>query len=262
MPVNTEQIDTILQYALLVAGSLDNRIERGLGPIHLIKYVYLADLAFAEHHQGKTLTGVRWQFHKFGPWSQEVNARIEGALNQIYATRMEFKSDYGKDDWYRWCIECGDLLEEKERQVPLMARLRLSKEISKFSNDTPSLLDHVYKTEPMLSAKPGEYLNFESVYSDTRSILAPEPTKYSLLSMKKKKHLANRMMELKQSKKVEQKRMLVCPVADPRYDDVYDQGVRWLDSLAGPEFSDMTLDAHFSDDVWNSMTRKGYDLSR
>ena len=65
-------IDLLLQYALLVAGEEDEHTDRQLGPIHLIKYVYLSDLAFAERNDGKTFTGVNWQFYKFGPWSQAV----------------------------------------------------------------------------------------------------------------------------------------------------------------------------------------------
>ncbi|WP_424948087.1 hypothetical protein [Candidatus Spongiihabitans sp.] len=261
MSVDAEKVDTLLQYILLVAGSLDARMDRGLGPIHLIKYVYLSDLAYAEHNQGKTLTGVRWQFYKFGPWSQEVNARINPALNQIHATRTDFTSDYGNDDWCRWKLESNGLLEEKERLLPLAARIRLPREIKNFAHDTPDLLDYVYKTGPMLSAKPMKYLDFHLAYSANLNIQDSQPTKYSVLSKGKKKRLAERMESLKKSRKEQQKPKLVCPVSSQRYDEVYKEGIKWLASLAGPKFSDTTMDVQFSDEVWNSMARKGDDLS-
>ncbi|HBG31871.1 MAG TPA: hypothetical protein DDW98_14835, partial [Gammaproteobacteria bacterium] len=47
----------------------------------------------------------------------------------------------------------------------------------------------------------------------------------------------------------------------PRYDEVFEQGVAWLESLAGPALPEGNLVAEFSDDVWTSSTRKGSDLS-
>ena len=259
MAIDTKKIDTLIQYVLLVAGSLDDWTNRSLGPIHLIKYVYLADLAYAKRNHGKTLTSVHWQFYKFGPWSQEVNARIDPALNEIHAIRKKIESDYGNDDWCRWSISSDHLLKEKERLLPLLAHARLPKEIKDFSNDTSRLLDYVYKTTPMLSAKPMEYLNFRLACPKTKDTYTPEPTKYSALSKRKKKLLAERAGTLTKPKK--EKPKLICPVANQRYDEVYDEGVKWLDSMAGPGFSDTTVDARFSDEVWDSVTRKGNDLS-
>jgi hypothetical protein len=45
-----------LKYILAAAGQEDYG-NREVGPIHLINYVYLADLAFAERHGGETFTG-------------------------------------------------------------------------------------------------------------------------------------------------------------------------------------------------------------
>lgn len=81
--MDSSKVDKIIQFALLVAGEEDDFRDRQLGPIHLIKYVYLADLAYAKHHDGETFTGAKWQFYKFGPWAQEVNQRIEPALLYI-----------------------------------------------------------------------------------------------------------------------------------------------------------------------------------
>lgn len=81
MPVDTDKIDLIIQFALLAAGDEDDFFDRQLGPIHLIKYVYLADLSFAKRNNGESFTGVDWEFYKFGPWSQQVNERVEPALS-------------------------------------------------------------------------------------------------------------------------------------------------------------------------------------
>lgn len=83
----------MIQYALLVAGCEDDVFDRELGPIHLIKYVYLADLAHAERNDGQTFSGVRWQFFHYGPWTQEVYVRIQPALRAIDAEEKIITSE-------------------------------------------------------------------------------------------------------------------------------------------------------------------------
>ena len=50
--MKSSKIDLLIQYAMLIAGQEDEYFDRRLGPIHLIKYVYLADLAYAERKCG------------------------------------------------------------------------------------------------------------------------------------------------------------------------------------------------------------------
>ncbi len=85
-----DKVDMLIQYALLIAGQEDAFWDRQLGPIHLIKYVYMGDLAYAERNDGETYTGIDWRFYNFGPWSQTVNERIEPALTAIGATKKTF----------------------------------------------------------------------------------------------------------------------------------------------------------------------------
>jgi hypothetical protein len=142
MPINTSNVDLVIQYSLLVAGDEDDYFDRQLGPIHIIKYVYLADLSYARLNNGQSFTGIDWQFYKFGPWSQAVHARIEPALNAIHANRKQFSSDYDdKEDWVRWDLHDDRLLEEKRRTLPPIIRMDLKRDIHKFGKDTPSLLD-------------------------------------------------------------------------------------------------------------------------
>jgi hypothetical protein len=54
--MDINKVDLLLKYILAAAGQEDYG-NREVGPIHLIKYVYLADLAFAEKHEGETFTG-------------------------------------------------------------------------------------------------------------------------------------------------------------------------------------------------------------
>lgn len=263
MPADLSRVDRVLQYALLVAGEQDELSDRKLGPIHLLKYVYLADLLHAKKHKGATYTGIEWKFHKFGPWSQSVNERIEPALNAIGADKQSLPSDYGeKQDWVRWYLRDEHRLKEKEHQLPLAIRSHLRGDILKFGKDTQGLLHHVYSTKPMLSAAPGEHLDFSVAADAPDDKSAPKQLRMDSLSNKKKKKFKERMHELQEKYKNRQQkdRELISPVKSPRYDDVYYEGVAWLDSLAGEQFSESEQVVEFSEEVWKSTTRKGGDV--
>lgn len=263
MPYHANKVDKLIQYALLVAGQEDDFSDRQLGPIHLIKYVYLADLAHAKRHNGETYTGTEWRFYKFGPWAQTVNARIEPALAMLRADRRVFESDSAdRDEWVRWNKRDDRLLEEIERQLPPGITRTLKLQIHTFRKDTPLLLDYVYKTDPMISAAPNEVLDFNLVpespiTSDSKSASLDKER----LSAKKQKKFKEGMRAIRSKRKSgrpKEAKLVSPPIL---YDDVYHKGMEWLESLAGPELSEQTIVAEFCEDVWKSETRKAKDVS-
>ena len=263
-PDSSTRVDLVLQYALLVAGENDKKFDCQLGPIHLLKYVYLADLFHAEKNKGDTFTGINWQFYKFGPWSQSVNERIEPALSAISADKKSFPSDYEeREEWFRWSMRDEQLLREKEREIPSAITLHLRRDILKFGKDTQSLLHYVYSTKPMLSAAPNEPLDFSVAYVSSVKEPDAQLLKMDSLSNRKKKKFEQRMRDLRAMYKNRERKAhnLINPVKNPRYDDVYFEGIAWLDSLAGEPFSEGEYIAEFSEEVWKSAARKGQDVS-
>lgn len=264
MAADIKKIDLIIQYALLVAGEEDAFFNQQLGPIHLVKYAYLADMYYARRNQGETYTGVEWIFYNFGPWSQTVHSRIDSSLAALMANKQSYESDYGNEDWYRWNLSDEGLLADKKDAIPASITLRLDRDIHKYLKDTPTLLDYVYKTPPMIHAAPNQHLDFSSVCEQ-----AEEDDGGSLklrmkpLSNNKQKKFKERMSTLRGEfqKRKESKPKLVSPVEAPRYDDTFIDGVKWLESLAGDNFSSNKLTANFTSDVWKSKTRKGEDVS-
>ncbi len=95
--MNPARIEEVFGYALAVAAQADHPRDRELGPIHLLKYLYLADLAHAETHDGETYSGVSWRFHKFGPWAVEAFQQIEPAMAHLGAGCRQFASSYRDD---------------------------------------------------------------------------------------------------------------------------------------------------------------------
>ena len=265
MSFDSSHADLIIQYALLLAGEEDESFDRQLGPIHLVKYVFLADLAHARRFVGKPFTGATWRFHNFGPWDAAVYERIDPATQAIHADKLKFESNYGDEDWVRYRLRDTERLKELERAIPSAIRLHLIREVHKFLGDTPSLLDYVYKTEPMLSAAPEEIIDLSLVAEskrDSESLVgeSASPLRIEQLSNRKKKRFHERVRKLHEKQVV--KPNLVNPVKAPRYDNVYEQGVAWLNEIAGsPQLEPGEFTAEFSDDVWKSTTRKGGDVS-
>lgn len=257
MSADHHRIDLLVQFALLIAGEEDDGFDRELGPIHLIKYVYLADLAYARRNKGETFTGTAWTFHKFGPWSQAVNERIEPALSAVGAEHRQFESNYGGDDWHRWSLRSEQRLDDIRRQLPPAVTTAVRQSVRNHGKDTPSLLHYVYRTPPMLTAAPGEALSFSEAYEDANRVSGESPQK---LSTKKLNKLKNGLAEIRSrmAKNPDAGRVPTTPVT-PNYDAIYEQGLAWLDSDAGSEFEDGEITAQFDESVWKSEARKPID---
>ena len=261
--MNIANVDKVLQYALLAANEEEDFRERELGPIHLIKYVYLADLAFAAQNNGKTFTGTDWKFHKFGPWSVVLHERIEPALQSVNAVKKNFPSSYpDKEDWIRWSLSDDSLFEILNRELPSSVK----RAVHNFGNATPDLLHYVYGTLPMCNAAPGEQLDFSSVKREKVSA-APVPIKEQKTVREKKKQKAA-LEELRkknaarlQQRRLQRKAALSSREEDTLYDDIYKEGLMWLDSLAGDPIKESQLDATFCNSVWKSSARRSNDLS-
>ena len=255
-----------MQFTLLVASEQDDFFDRNLGSIHLIKYAYLADLEYSKHKGGKTYTGVDWRFYKFGPWSETVYNRIEPALTAIGADKKVFQSDYeDKDEWVRWEAKDDTMLPEIERSLPVIVVAAIRNYVRKFGKDTPGLLSFVYSTPPMLNAAPLEFLDFSTAI-ENQDPSQSDTDRTVRLSAKKRKLLKQKMLELKRSfaDRLQSRRrseQSVKPHFEPRYDDVYFEGLAWLDSLAGDPIPLGEIEVEFSDSIWKSPARTGDDVS-
>jgi len=101
--MDLNRIKNLLKYALSVAG-LEDPGNQELGPIHLVKYVYLGDLAYAEAHGGETFTNAPWVFYHYGPWSVEVFKQIEEVVSEIEVGKRVLTSTKFDNDSVRYRI--------------------------------------------------------------------------------------------------------------------------------------------------------------
>jgi hypothetical protein len=251
--------DQVIQFALLEAGRQDDYMDRDLGPIHLLKYVYLADLAHAERQGGESFTGARWTFYHYGPWAQEVSARIDPALTAIHAERETIASTRFDDDFIRWRLTDDQLHAQLERQLPHPVTSAIRKAVRQYGKDTAELLNHVYTTRPMRRAAPGRELVFAVAEPSAPPAQAVEPpAPLSARQEKKRKERLGRAkldIKAKLAARRAARGQRTPVVRAPRYDELFERGLAWLDQVAGNPDTDLEGEAEFDQSVWDSETR-------
>jgi hypothetical protein len=268
------RVDALIQFILAVAGQQDEPRERELGPIHLLKYVYLADLAHADARGGETYTGARWQFYDFGPWSHAVLARVDPACAAAGGERKTLTSArYG--DFVRYSLVDERLLDRLDAQLPSPVVSTVRWAMREFGTDTPALLRHAYMTGPMLRAAPGEFLVFERD-NDTeaesaraagsreqgtevtyRIRVTTPPDEQARRALKQRKKIATRLRQ-EVRRRLEARAAsqgLAAPTPPPRYDETFFDGVAWLDEQAGEPVRLSEGELEFSPEIWKSRGR-------
>ena len=277
--MNAPRVDLLLQFALVAAGQEDEQRDRRLGPIQLVKYAYLGDLAYAEAHQGETFTGAAWQFHHFGPWDAEVFGRIEPALAAIGTIKERLPGAiYG--DFERYTLQDEHLLDGLSTKLPGEVAGAIRRAVHEHGSDTASLLRDVYQTRPMLTAAPGEALVFEkpsrgasfstvddselaSLCASSARVAEPQEVwttvplrlREQRRTLRKRKQMALRLREAVRQRLAGPQAPTQAAVPAPRYDDVFFDGVAWLDHQAGEPVPATSGELEFSHSIWKSRGR-------
>jgi hypothetical protein len=253
--IDLSRVDHVVQFALAAASGEDDRANRELGPIHLLKHVYLADLAHADRHGGATFTGAPWRFHHFGPWTVDVYNRIGPATSAVGAAERRFTSTRSDTDGVRYRLYDAHLLDRLENQLPTEVSGAVRRAVRSFGSDTASLLQHVYLTRPMLRAAPEEYLDFAPDAEEPAAAPAAAPS-LTPREQRDQKAAIRALRERFRRRVLERPKPAAAASPPPRYDEIFWEGVRMLDELAGqpvaPGEATMTVD----EGVWKSRARR------
>ena len=262
--IDIEKIDLLMQYALVVAGQ-GSGWDRELGMIHLIKYVYLADLEYAKRRNGQLYTGIPWRFYHFGPWAEEVYQRIEPALMAIGAEKRKIPNPRDKKDVIRWTKSDDKLFDTLGNQLDLIVMGCIQRDVRRFGSDTAALLDFVYRTKPMVTAAPGESLDFNIFNNET---ISEEQIRNGIavkeLTARQKKKRKSALLDLKKrinARLDEKQNRRIAIAAPPRYDEVFFNGIKWLNSSSEEPLESGEYTAIISDKMWKSKARYDPDLS-
>jgi len=256
----------VLEYALAIASQNEDWKERELGRIHLVKYAYLADLDFAKKNDGDTFTKANWTFHHFGPWSNEIFLEIDKlrVLSNVVCRSYQWQHDEteGSGVAFRLSGNVEETQQQLEDELPYLIVSSVKRRVREFGRSTPELLHHVYITRPMLTAAPGDRLDF----FNSESLKEKPPSAPTALTARrqKKKNLRLREYRNRIQEKLTVKRLGRKPPSverlEPRYDDVFVDGVRWLDELGGEPIAEEG-DLIFDDEYWKSKSRFDPDVS-
>lgn len=252
-----ERVDKLIAYILSVAAQRDPE-DRDLGPIHIIKYVYIGDLEYSKCNNGETYTGVAWQFYKFGPWSTELYNDIEPAI-LAYGGDIITIPSRKYDDVKHYRLEDDNLYRQLDNELPIDITSPIQGAVRQFKNDTESLLHYVYLTEPMLSARPGEFLVFlpENRLPKEEQVLKQEMTPKQEKKWKKVLSDARDKFRHLTEKKLSEDQICQQNIPSPQIDNYYLEALELFDKMYGPTISESEGTIVFSNDVWESDWRKG-----
>lgn len=244
MTVDAQRLERVYAYILAVASEADGR-PVGLGPIHLLKYAYLADLSFAQSPRGagRGYTGVAWTFHNFGPWSVEAHKAIGPTVLRLGAHEETFEGQGGVA--IRWTLRLEDDADQFGTDLPASVAGSVRREVKRYGADTASLLHHVYDTPPIRSGRPGQPLDLSTVDPPetidagvaaevAAEVAAVAPGKLSRKASERRQAAyedARTRIRVALARAAT-KRVPASP--PPRYDQVFLEGTALLDALAGP----------------------------
>jgi hypothetical protein len=253
------KVDLLVQYAVGAAAREDFPDNR-LGPIHILKYIYLADLAFAQKH-GTTFTEAPWTFFHFGPWCPAVHHRIQSAVSAARLETITVEGDYG--EFIRYFTRDLGLRDRLEPDLPIEVSRAIDKALKKYGTNTPALLEAVYLTKPMRFAAPGDTLVFDDYErQDPVHSTAQEPRR--TLTAKQEKNRNQKLRELKERVRAQfagvSSPVVPMSYTPPRYDEVFTEGTHLLNQQQTDPVEECDVDLTFDDSIWESDMRRDEDV--
>ena len=145
----------------LIAGLIQWMRSEGCAPTRtrLMKFIYLVDLHWARRNDGQVVTGWRWYVDRFGPMATEFYRVTEDARTDGWLTWDNGSSDDEERSTSQACIYRSTRTID---DFDLLAVSHVKSIIRLIGDDTARLLRHVYGTELILDARPGDQLDFSA----------------------------------------------------------------------------------------------------
>lgn len=185
MEMSDPTLSLLLQFALAEAVQSGSN-NRGLSVTQLVKYIYLADIAYAQSRKGngEQFSPAKWKFFHFGPYSYSVQQEIDWLREHGGIRAYNFTAP-DEIEFVRYALpveQVADVQKRAEKEFPLAVTQQIRRAVRKYAGDQKRLLHDVYRTPPMCSAAPGEQLSFGSVRPKatdpgvTSEFVQPEPS--------------------------------------------------------------------------------------
>ena len=240
-----ETIDLLVQYAIAAAAG-EEPPDNQLGQLHILAYIYLADLACARK-TGDTFTGVSWQLGDFGAWSPRIYERIEPAARARALRRMELRSERGG---FVYQAKGESLRNELEPKLPIVVSRAIDRAVRKYGASTALVLEAVYLSDPVRRAAPGEALVLE-VREPAQLDVEPLPQLTARQLKRRKQKLAPFKAYMRDKLAKRQAQPSQARSTPPRYDEVFASGAAHAEQASSP-LPHIELDLSFDDSIWKS----------
>jgi len=198
--------------------------ETRLTTTRLVKFLYLADLHHARAFKGETYTRFPWAFIHYGPYCQEAQAAIDEAVVNDLISRKPFTGVHASGAVFL-CTDWG--AELSEEQLPIQLVSPLKKDILRFGDETPILLDYVYfESEVLEGVRKGERIDF----SKAKPIPKPPTITFKKIPEDHLKSCRENIANLTKKQMSSLKRKQEEPFTPEELkDDVYEQAMEYLD---------------------------------
>ena len=132
--------------------------EGTLSKTALVKLVYLVEVEYWRRY-GKSLTGLQWRFHHYGPHSAQLDREIDD--NHLFQVHGSRRTGYGFSSSPDWREAEAAFNKSYEPAVKNIAD-NVAGQWGLESLET--ILEYVYfETEPMQGAERGEILDFSKI---------------------------------------------------------------------------------------------------
>ncbi len=264
--MHPDRITQIIRYALAKARREDHGYG-DLGVIHLLKLLYLADLAYAQAHAGETFTGIPWVFFHFGPWERSAWEHTVGVLEspEIEPRAFAMGAFERKTFRFRDESEADEIFFELDGLLPKEVAREVGAAVHEFGADTRRLLHHVYQTPPMRVTTPGEPIDFSSlppVY--TPAAIQPTPVvPTSRTQLKKAEEARARLRESIAARAAERKAARVNPIPalNAKELDALEEITRLMSEEEDQAPTDLHGEIVFGPQFWQSDFRREHGLS-
>jgi len=187
----------------------------------LVKFLYLADIEALRRGLPR-ISDLEWIFYKYGPYAFE----IDEALRDLTGTDIDELT--GISSGRAFFVYRRSPYEEPA-QIPVEAKAILSSVLDRWGGESLNkILNYVYfETEPMQEAEWRKPLNLDTVHRGEKVVSLSD-----FLMGKVGSEKAERLRSLRQefwTKAHAENRNFVRPSPDPRYDEVFFEGLRATD---------------------------------
>ena len=252
-------VRSLVTFAFAFAARLDAPSDRKLGAIHLLKLIYLADLAYSRTHGGANFSGISWKFHKLGPYSSTGLAEIEDTLEDLPLVKHGWMDPVRMREFNRYSlsaiVDADELMFTTDKALPAECTSAIQYALRKNGSATSPLLHDVYSSEPMLRAAPGEFLSFVGLDSSTTCAHESHvPDEWPQPSESRKKKLRAAIADRFQRTPLFQ--VTGRDIGGP-YDSEYEEAMNAFEGIVGASLDPHSGILSFDPTVWKSEQRMG-----